>query len=96
LIVGGAKGGAAPAKDAPIDIGRVSFKVGKIVQVERHPQADHLYVEQVLLPLLLSSFSLIFPVRESFSLSCFYCHMFCLLSALRFLRLPTLFISLFP
>lgn len=30
-----------------LDVSRVDFRVGKIVQVEKHPDADSLYVEQV-------------------------------------------------
>lgn len=37
----------APAGEERMDVSRLSFKVGKIVQVEKHPDADSLYVEQV-------------------------------------------------
>jgi len=30
-----------------VDVSRLDFRVGKIVQVEKHPDADSLYVEQV-------------------------------------------------
>jgi methionine--tRNA ligase beta chain len=35
------------AEEIPIDISRIDFRVGKILSVERHPQADHLFVEQI-------------------------------------------------
>ena len=43
------KGGqpAADNADAPVDISRLDMRVGKIVGVEKHPDADSLYVEQV-------------------------------------------------
>jgi len=54
---GGNKGGEAKPKkggqpaadnaDAPVDISRLDMRVGKIVGVEKHPDADSLYVEQV-------------------------------------------------
>lgn len=36
-----------PTEEAPVDIGRLDLRVGKIVQVQKHPDADSLYVEQV-------------------------------------------------
>lgn len=36
---------AAPEPD--IDVGRLDFRVGKIVEVSKHPDADSLYVEKV-------------------------------------------------
>jgi len=47
-----AKGGKQPAKkeatpEAPVDIARVSLKVGKIVSVENHPSAERLFVEKI-------------------------------------------------
>ena len=36
----------APANNA-IDITRFDLRVGKIVHVEKHPDADSLYVEQI-------------------------------------------------
>nr|CDS23245.1 aminoacyl tRNA synthase complex interacting [Echinococcus granulosus] len=39
---GGKKGG-----DLPVDVSRIDMRVGKIVEVERHPDADSLYVEKV-------------------------------------------------
>merc|ERR1719235_380121 len=43
---GGKKGGAA-AVDKPVDVSRVAFVVGKIVDVGLHPNADALYVEKI-------------------------------------------------
>lgn len=40
------KKAAAPVNEN-LDVSRVDFRVGKIVQVEKHPDADSLYVEQV-------------------------------------------------
>jgi tRNA-binding EMAP/Myf-like protein len=37
---------AKDASDQPL-IHRLNVQVGKIVNVERHPEAEHLYVEQV-------------------------------------------------
>lgn len=31
----------------PVDVSRIDMRVGKIVEVERHPDADSLYVEKV-------------------------------------------------
>ncbi|XP_037917882.1 aminoacyl tRNA synthase complex-interacting multifunctional protein 1 [Hermetia illucens] len=41
------KGGAAPAPEAPIDVGRLDLRVGKIVEVSKHPDADSLYLEKI-------------------------------------------------
>lgn len=39
---------AANAEDSlPIDVSRLDFRVGKIVEVAKHPDADSLYVEQI-------------------------------------------------
>lgn len=39
---------AAPAADEPpIDVGRLDLRVGKIVEVSRHPDADSLYLEKI-------------------------------------------------
>lgn len=35
------------APEAPIDVGRLDFRVGKIVDVSKHPDADSLYVEKI-------------------------------------------------
>ncbi|KAI9560791.1 hypothetical protein GHT06_011743 [Daphnia sinensis] len=35
------------ADDGPIDIGRIDLRIGKIVAVKKHPDADSLYVEEV-------------------------------------------------
>jgi len=37
----------APEADVPVDVGRLDFRVGKIIDVKRHPDADSLYVEQI-------------------------------------------------
>ncbi|XP_015598147.1 aminoacyl tRNA synthase complex-interacting multifunctional protein 1 [Cephus cinctus] len=34
-------------EEPPIDVGRLDFKVGKIVNVKKHPDADSLYVEEI-------------------------------------------------
>lgn len=36
-----------PPANAAIDITRFDLRVGKIVSVEKHPDADSLYVEQI-------------------------------------------------
>lgn len=44
------KGAAAPvaaAEEPPIDVGRLDMRVGKIVEVSRHPDADALYLEKI-------------------------------------------------
>jgi len=33
--------------DLPVDVGRLDMRVGKIVEIKKHPDADSLYVEQV-------------------------------------------------
>ena len=38
---------AKPAANTAIDISRLDFRVGKILSVEKHPDADSLYVEQI-------------------------------------------------
>jgi len=38
---------AAAADEAPIDVGRLDLRVGKIVEVSRHPDADSLYLEKI-------------------------------------------------
>mmetsp|Transcript_27877 Transcript_27877/g.68544 ORF Transcript_27877/g.68544 Transcript_27877/m.68544 type:complete len:905 (-) Transcript_27877:84-2798(-) len=52
----GGKGGAAaapvakkkePAADAPVDVSRLDIRVGTIVKVWRHPDAEKLYVESI-------------------------------------------------
>lgn len=46
---GEAKGAASAAavEEAPIDAGRLDMRVGKIVEVSRHPDADALYLEKI-------------------------------------------------
>ncbi|XP_058118457.1 aminoacyl tRNA synthase complex-interacting multifunctional protein 1 [Anopheles ziemanni] len=38
---------AAPSEEPPIDVGRLDMRIGRIVEVSRHPDADSLYVEKV-------------------------------------------------
>lgn len=35
------------APEAPIDVGRLDFRIGRIVEIAKHPDADSLYVEKV-------------------------------------------------
>ena len=35
------------AEEPPIDIGRLDLRVGKIIEVSRHPDADSLYLEKI-------------------------------------------------
>ncbi|XP_053680182.1 aminoacyl tRNA synthase complex-interacting multifunctional protein 1 [Anopheles nili] len=45
---GEAKQAAAPAvEEPPIDVGRLDMRVGRIVEVSRHPDANSLYVEKI-------------------------------------------------
>lgn len=44
---GGGKAAAPVAEERPIDAGRLDLRVGRIVDVNKHPDADSLYVEQV-------------------------------------------------
>ncbi|GFR70967.1 aminoacyl tRNA synthase complex interacting, partial [Elysia marginata] len=39
--------GAGEGGEAKVDISRLDMRVGKIVDIEKHPDADSLYVEQV-------------------------------------------------
>jgi len=43
----GAGGAAAAEVEAPIDVGRLDLRVGKIVDVQKHPDADALYLEKI-------------------------------------------------
>lgn len=38
---------AAVADDAPVDISRIDLRIGKIVEIQKHPDADSLYVEKI-------------------------------------------------
>ncbi|KXJ75585.1 hypothetical protein RP20_CCG011419 [Aedes albopictus] len=40
-------GGAPAVEEPPIDVGRLDMRVGKIVEVSRHPDADALYLEKI-------------------------------------------------
>ncbi|XP_063534942.1 aminoacyl tRNA synthase complex-interacting multifunctional protein 1 [Cydia strobilella] len=42
-----AKPSAAPAADSPVTVGKLDFRIGKIVEINKHPDADSLYVEQI-------------------------------------------------
>lgn len=44
---GGGGGGKAPAEAEPITPGLIDMRVGRIVDVKKHPDADSLYVEQI-------------------------------------------------
>lgn len=45
---GGASGGNAAAEpDLPVDVGRLDMRVGKIIDVQKHPDADSLYLEKI-------------------------------------------------
>lgn len=35
------------AKDSPVDVSRLDLRIGRIVDVKKHPDADSLYVEQI-------------------------------------------------
>jgi len=41
------KQAAAPADDKPVDVSRLSMKVGKIIECVKHPDADALYLEKI-------------------------------------------------
>uniref|UniRef100_A0AAG5DM83 tRNA-binding domain-containing protein n=1 Tax=Anopheles atroparvus TaxID=41427 RepID=A0AAG5DM83_ANOAO len=41
------KQAAAVVEEPPIDVGRLDMRVGRIVEVSRHPDADSLYVEKI-------------------------------------------------
>jgi len=38
---------AASEPEAPVDVGRLDLRVGKIIDVQRHPDADSLYLEKI-------------------------------------------------
>lgn len=40
-------GGGPTAEEPPVDVGRLDFRVGRILSVKKHPDADSLYVEEV-------------------------------------------------
>uniref|UniRef100_A0A182SYF9 tRNA-binding domain-containing protein n=1 Tax=Anopheles maculatus TaxID=74869 RepID=A0A182SYF9_9DIPT len=39
--------GAPAVEEPPVDVGRLDMRVGRIVEVSRHPDADSLYVEKI-------------------------------------------------
>ena len=34
-------------EEPPVDVGRLDFRIGKIVDVKKHPDAESLYVEEI-------------------------------------------------
>jgi len=38
---------AAPQEDAKVDVSRLDLRIGRIIEAQKHPDADSLYVEQV-------------------------------------------------
>lgn len=34
-------------EEAPVDVGRIDLRIGKIIEIDRHPDADSLYVEKI-------------------------------------------------
>lgn len=36
-----------PKEEAPVDVSRLDFRVGRIISAKKHPDADSLYVEEV-------------------------------------------------
>jgi aminoacyl tRNA synthase complex-interacting multifunctional protein 1 len=40
-------GGGATLEEPPVDVGRLDFRVGRIVSAKKHPDADSLYVEEI-------------------------------------------------
>lgn len=38
---------AASNSEEPVDIGRIDLRIGKIVEIQKHPDADSLYVEKI-------------------------------------------------
>ena len=43
---GGGGGGGGAGGNVAVDVSRLDFRIGHIVSVEQHPDADSLYVEQ--------------------------------------------------
>lgn len=41
------KPATSATEEAPVDIGRIDLRVGKIIEIDRHPDADSLYVEKI-------------------------------------------------
>lgn len=41
------KEAAKPSEDDSVDVGRLDLRVGRIVHVEKHPDAENLYVEKI-------------------------------------------------
>lgn len=38
---------AATTTEAPVDIGRIDLRIGRIVEIKKHPEADSLYLEKI-------------------------------------------------
>jgi len=38
---------AATEEESPVDVGRIDFRIGKIIEVSNHPNADSLYLEKI-------------------------------------------------
>lgn len=57
---GGKAGSAAAGDNQAVDVSRLDMRVGRIMEVSRHPDADSLYVEQVLIHLLVYFGCLVF------------------------------------
>ena len=38
---------AEPVQEAPVDVSRLDMRIGKIIDVKKHSEADTLYVEEV-------------------------------------------------
>lgn len=41
------KTGENNVEEPPVDVGRLDFRIGKIINVKKHPDADTLYVEEI-------------------------------------------------
>lgn len=44
---GNGSGGGVTAEEPPVDVGRLDFRVGRILSAKKHPDADSLYVEEI-------------------------------------------------
>ncbi|XP_063381691.1 aminoacyl tRNA synthase complex-interacting multifunctional protein 1 [Cydia fagiglandana] len=42
-----AKPSAPPAANSPVTVSKLDFRIGKIIEINKHPDADSLYVEQI-------------------------------------------------
>ena len=67
---------AASDAGRPIDASRLDMRIGKIVHVDRHPDADTLYVEKGILSLSVSfflSFNFFLSSFLSYGMKMFLC-----------------------